>query len=102
KKHVLIQLGAGSIDDIGDILARSIADVEALGSEWVPVVVESPISHTATMLPSRIRRVSAYPLSRYYRAFEFVIVAAGYNTVQEVIELGVPALLVPNLETLTD
>lgn len=102
KRYVLIQLGAGNVDDIGEKLSTAVAAVDALGPNWQPVVVDSPISTSATELPQRVARISAYPLSKFYRAFEFVVVAAGYNTVQEVIALGVPALMVPNLETLTD
>ncbi|MCH1884303.1 glycosyltransferase [Agrococcus sp. ARC_14] len=102
ERHVLVQLGAGNIDDIGDKLLAVVAAIERLGGNWRAVVVDSPITGQLAELPEHVSRIAAYPLSRYYRAFEFVVVAAGYNTVQEVIALRVPAVLVPNHETLTD
>ncbi len=101
-RYVLLQLGAGNIDRIGDKLLAAAEAVEQLGPEWRAVVVDSPIARKTDVLPPQVKRISAYPLSAYYRAFEFVVVAAGYNTVQEVLALRVPALIVPNLETITD
>lgn len=101
-RHVLIQLGAGNIDDIGSNLLAAVNAVKRLGDGWHPVVVDSPIARNYRSLPEQTIRISAYPLSEYYCAFEFVVVAAGYNTVQEVISLSVPAVFVPNPDTLTD
>lgn len=101
-RYVLIQLGAGNIDDIGEKLMAAVEAVDRLGGGWTPVVVDSPITSQLQALPAHVARIVAYPLSKYYQAFEFVVAAAGYNTVQEVIRMRVPALLVPNAETLTD
>lgn len=101
-RYLLIQLGAGNIDDIGDKLLAAVEAVDRLGVGWKPVVVDSPITSQIQALPAHVARIVAYPLSKYYRAFEFIVAAAGYNTVQEVIRMRVPALLVPNTATLTD
>ncbi|MFJ6114154.1 glycosyltransferase [Agrococcus sediminis] len=101
-RYVLVQLGAGNIDDIEEKLTAAIETIGRLGSGWRAVVVDSPIADRLIRLDGDVRRISAHPLSRYMRAFEFVVVAAGYNTVQEVIALGVPAVLVPNMQTITD
>ena len=37
-----------------------------------------------------------FPLARYMRAFDVFAGAAGYNTCCEVMQSGVPSLLVPN------
>jgi predicted glycosyltransferase len=42
------------------------------------------------------------PLSLYYRAFDFSISAAGYNSFHEVISFGLPTLFVPNRAPLMD
>ena len=40
--------------------------------------------------------ISVFPLVRYMRAFDAFAGAAGYNTCCEVVQSGVPSLLVPN------
>ena len=43
-----------------------------------------------------VRYVRGYPLSQYFRAFDFSVAAAGYNTFHEIISFGVPAIFIPN------
>ena len=37
-----------------------------------------------------------FPLSQHFRAFDFSIAAAGYNSFHEVINFGLPTIFVPN------
>ena len=53
-------------------------------------------------LPDDVLPISAYPLSLYMRAFYVFAGASGYNTCCEVIQSGVPSLLVPNLKVADD
>src|SRR5699024_9570037 len=46
--------------------------------------------------------IQKYPIARYARAFDFVVSAAGYNSVQEAAGLQIPTILVPNSNTQTD
>lgn len=100
KKLFLVQLGAGVINDIDDLRDAVIRAVQSLGEDWLPVLVRNPLS-THTEHPE-ILSIQAYPLGIYYNAFDAGAFAAGYNTVQESIELGLPGLFIPNLETKTD
>lgn len=100
--HVLIQLGAGNIDDTAPSLEAALAAVKTLGPDWNAVVVRSPIAERNAPLPTGVRAVHGYPLAQFYAAFDFVVVAAGYNSVQEVVATSTPAILVPNLATVTD
>lgn len=101
KKHVLVQLGAGNIGSIESSRESAIAAVHALGDEWVPVVGISPIANDVTPVEGATN-VQAYPLAEQFAAFEFAALAAGYNTVQECVGLGLPAVFVPNPNTITD
>ncbi|WP_141756097.1 glycosyltransferase [Corynebacterium sp. HMSC072D12] len=100
KKYVLIQLGGGIIDDNSRAKKASIKFVQQLGEDWEPVVVKNPLEKT--IVDSSVKTVSAFPLSDLFPAFEFGIFAAGYNSVQESIQFGLPAAFIPNLETKTD
>lgn len=102
RRHVLVQLGAGNVNDTTDLRSSAIAAVRALGPDWEPVVVASPIADRDDGVASDATVVRAYPVARHFRAFEFVIGASGYNLVQEAAGLGLPAVLVPNLATKTD
>ncbi|MFH5824243.1 glycosyltransferase [Georgenia sp. AZ-5] len=102
RNHVLIQLGAGNINDIVEIRDVAVRAVLSLGPEWVPVVSTSPLSRDSYEPPEGVVHIREYPVSRLARAFEFAVVAAGYNTVHEMISLQQPAVIVPNTATLTD
>jgi hypothetical protein len=92
---VLLQLGAGNNYDYGVLRRSAIAllkeryDADVSVAEW-------PIAEQPLELPEGVRAISAYPLSRYARAFDLVISAAGYNSFHELLLAGVPAIFVPN------
>jgi UDP-N-acetylglucosamine:LPS N-acetylglucosamine transferase len=48
------------------------------------------------------RIVKIYPVSRYLRAFDLVVSAAGYNSYHEQIGFGVPTVFLPNTRTRLD
>lgn len=100
KKLFLIQLGAGNINDISNIRSKALTFVKTLGDDWEPVLVQNPLSQDSE--ESNSYSIQAYPLSLYYNAFDAGAFAAGYNTVQESIELQLPAVFVPNPHTKTD
>src|SRR5699024_6134599 len=97
---VLIQLGAGRINSIQSALEDAITAVQSLGDPWLPVVVRNPLSEDGGT--KDIHSISYYPLSRVYRAVEFGVFAAGYKSVQESVEFGLPGIFVPNEFTKTD
>ncbi len=99
-KLFLIQLGAGNINDVTNLRESAIMAVNKLGSDWLPVVVRNPLSRDA--MDSDALSVQAYPLSLYYNAFDAGAFAAGYNTVQEAVEMQLPSVFVPNEFTKTD
>lgn len=53
-------------------------------------------------LPPEVKAVSVYPLARYLRAFDVFVGAAGYNSCCELVQSGIPALLVPNNKLVDD
>lgn len=100
KKHFLIQVGAGIINDVTSIRDFAANEVASLGNEWQAVLVRNPLS--AESLSDEHVSVQAFPLAKYYKAFDAAVLAAGYNSVQESVQMTLPAVFVPNLDTKTD
>lgn len=101
QQHVLIQLGAGKIGSIEHSRTTAVESVTGLGTPWNAVTPISPLT-TAPVHVEGATSIRAYPVAKYANAFSFAIVAAGYNSAQECVGLGLPAVFVPNPDTLTD
>lgn len=101
RTNVLVQLGAGNINDIHSEVGM-LVDRLRHWSDTQIVVAESKIAGAALDLPPDIHRARTYPLSRLLRAFDFTVTATGYNTFHEAVAFGLPALFVPNEQTAVD
>ena len=66
------------------------------GRDFTAVWARAPISVRDLPLPDDVPTISVYPLVRYLRAFDVIASAAGYNAGLEIIQAGLPSLLVPN------
>ncbi|WP_207782168.1 glycosyltransferase [Phytoactinopolyspora limicola] len=95
----LVSLGAGNINDTRGDVGASIAALWSLGVQVC--VTRAEIASGGGDHPD-VHLVRTYPLSRYYRAFDLAISAAGYNSFHELLRFGVPTLFVPNLATALD
>lgn len=90
----LIQLGAGSNRDIVAIIDRIVAHladtpVQLALAEW------SSASELPPLWP-QIVVLRGHPLAQYWRAFDFTVAAAGYNTFHEVLAYRLPAIFIAN------
>lgn len=98
--NVMVQLGAGTIDDIASTAGTVVSHLLERGA--TVVVPVSPIADVQPTLPNGCHTVSAYPLAPLFRGVDAAVTAAGYNSFHELLDLSVPTLLLPNRETAMD
>ena len=92
--YVLFSLGSGNLKDVNSLGQRLIQSFQKEG--FSPVWACPPISVHDIELPSSVRALSVFPLVQYLRAFDVLVGAAGYNTCYEIVQTGIPSLLIPN------
>ena len=93
-KLALVSLGPGNLKDISEIARRLTEMVSRHG--YTVVWARAPISVRDVPHPEHVVPIAVYPLVRYLRAFDVFVSAAGYNACCEIVQTGVPSLLVPN------
>jgi len=99
-RYALFSLGPGNLKDVSDV---ALGLLEEMRERGITVVwARAPISVRDLPLPDDVPTVSVYPLVRYLRAFDFYASAAGYNACCEIVQAGVPSLLVPNVQVADD
>lgn len=99
---VLLQLGAGNINDVGSLVGM-VTERLLREPDLQVCLTRSIIAGETAGLSGDIHTIRGiYPLARYFSAFDLAVAAAGYNTFHELIGAGVPTLFVPNLETAAD
>jgi len=64
-------------------------DVQIVAAEWL-------MAKQTLESNDRIRVIKAFPLSRYFRAFDASISAVGYNSYHELVQARIPTLFIPN------
>lgn len=101
-RYALVQLGAGNINDIDSLRSFVVEHIHRTNPDITPVVAISPLATNKLLVPSPAITVQKYPIAQLSNAFEFVAMAAGYNSVHEAARFSVPGLVVPNMLTGTD
>ncbi|MGX6604155.1 glycosyltransferase [Micromonosporaceae bacterium Da 78-11] len=97
---VLLQLGAGNINDISSPIARI---TRHLGDHGFQLVLAESTIATEPMAPvPGAKIVKLYPVSRYLRAFDLAVSASGYNSYHEQLAFGIPTVFLPNTATRLD
>lgn len=95
KPAVLIQLGSGDKRNVAhliDVAVQSLAkfpDVQIVAMEWL-------VGTDRLNVWPGVRFIRGFPISRYINAFDFTIAAASYNTFNEAMSYGLPAIFIPN------
>jgi hypothetical protein len=90
--NVLVQLGQG--DEVRAASERCLKHLA--GRDGVRVAaLRSHLAALSEPPPGVVELDSTYPMSKYLRAFDATVSAAGYNAYHELIRFGVPSLFVP-------
>jgi UDP:flavonoid glycosyltransferase YjiC (YdhE family) len=91
RRTALVSLGQGG--ELDRAVARTLA---ALADHDVQVAaLQSSIAPGLEVPPGVVHLRSTFPMSRYFRAFDLAVAAAGYNAFHELIAFGVPSLFLP-------
>lgn len=98
--NVLVQLGAGTINDISSVSGSVVATLLENGAH--PVAARSVLSAAHDSVVDGVTVISKFPLTPWFGAFDAAVIATGYNSFHECLSLGMPSLMVPNLSTRTD
>jgi UDP:flavonoid glycosyltransferase YjiC (YdhE family) len=91
----LVQLGSGANRDIVGLTDR-ILDAARKFDGLQMVIAEWLNSAEALDLWDGTPCLIGFPISRYFRAFDFSISAAGYNSFHEVLSYGLPTIFIGN------
>jgi UDP:flavonoid glycosyltransferase YjiC (YdhE family) len=94
RPHVLIQLGELPSYE-RDFLMQACLTRITRESETQIAILESAISKQFAVPASVVKVAATYPIARFYRAFDFVISAAGYNSYHELVGSQIPAAFFP-------
>jgi competence ComEA-like helix-hairpin-helix protein len=92
--HALIQIGEVPVHQ-RDFMLQTCANRILQSPGTQVAVLESAISEDLVLPPEAIKIAAVYPIAQLYRAFDFVISAAGYNSYHELIGFNVPAAFFP-------
>ncbi len=97
---VLLNLGAGNLSDqstdLGLFVARLLAEPD------LQILLIQPLIADEVAEFDRVHARSVFPISRYLRAVDFAVAAAGYNSFHELVGFGVPTVFVPTTSTQLD
>ncbi len=95
---VYIQLGAGNINNIDNVISNCIGILNSKKNIQI-VIGESMIGSRLELDGKQLQILRDYPNSMYFNAFDFAIIAGGYNSYHEVIHHNLPSICIPNTKT---
>jgi UDP:flavonoid glycosyltransferase YjiC (YdhE family) len=100
KKSVFIQLGSGNYVDVTPSYKYSIECLKKYSDVEI-ILGKTPLTLNEFTFDQDIKIIEKYPISKYFKAFDFIISATGYNVFHECILLGIPALFLPIITSST-
>lgn len=101
---LLLAPGSGALGSVDATAGEVLHAIRDRHPEWaVAVTRQSIATHSVRGDGERVVVLDdVYPLARFLGAFDAAVSAAGYNAVHEFLGAGVPTLLIPSTNHLTD
>lgn len=98
---VLVQLGSGTTSEI---VSQTNEIIKSCGRfpQLQVVIAEWAIGAVSFDVWPEVKVLRGFPLSRYFNAFDFTISAVGYNSFNEIMSFGLPAIFLANLNPMMD
>lgn len=93
--NVLLMPGAQNNFDADGLWTEILRELSGW-SNTMPVLCEWAISEAEHPWPASYPRLRGFPYPRWFRAFDFAVSTAGYNSFADLVALGVPSVFVPN------
>lgn len=101
EKLFYIQLGAGTINST-DAVIYNMMDIVLKNPLHRILLGESIIGKQLECNHPHVFKIRSYPNSQYFKAIDYAVSAAGYNTFHELLFFGIPTVFVPNMNTSMD
>ena len=98
---VLVQLGSGTTSEIVSQTNQIIKACQRFPQLQV-VIAEWAIGAVSFDVWPDVKVLRGFPLSRYFNAFDFTISAVGYNSFNEIMSFGLPAIFLANENPIMD
>ena len=95
KPAALIQLGSGDNRDVAYLMQVAVQSLSRFPNLQV-AAVEWLVGTDRLRLWPGVRLIRGFPIGRYIKAFDFTIATASYNTFNEAMSYGLPAIFIPN------
>ena len=97
----LVSLGAGEINDIGNLRDYVVHGLIERGV--YAIIADSMLKPMKTKYDDeRVRVIQRFPIMRSRNCLDFAIIAGGYNSVNECLLLRLPSVIIPNSQTSRD
>jgi len=101
EKVALVSLGAGEINEIENLREYV---TNYLNDKGIYVVIADSMLKPSKNMHKNIlcRSIKEFPIMRYRNCFDFAVIAAGYNSIHEMMLLRIPSVIIPNDNTQRD